>query len=125
MGIKRQARHAENSGSVRGRPFKKGQSGNPGGRPAGYAEMQALARSYTREAFDALRAGLRDKRQRVIAAQIILERGWGRPVQPQTGEGGKGPVEHVIRWLTEQEAQAMSSVPPESPSPPNGQSSST
>jgi hypothetical protein len=124
--IKRQARRqAENSAPVRGRPFKKGESGNPGGRPAGYAAMQALARSHTKEAFDAVLAGLRDRRQRLFAAEIILERGWGKPAQPQTGEGGKGPVEHVIRWLTEQEAQAMSSTPPESPSPPNGQSSST
>jgi Family of unknown function (DUF5681) len=37
-----------------GRPFKKGQSGNPGGRPKVVAEVNELARAHTAEAIETL-----------------------------------------------------------------------
>ena len=40
----------------RGRPFAKGQSGNPGGRPKENLEVQALARVHTVAAIERLAA---------------------------------------------------------------------
>jgi hypothetical protein len=62
-------------------PFKPGQSGNPGGRPKGWAEVNALARQHTAAAIEALVKSLGDRRTRVQAAQALLDRGWGKPMQ--------------------------------------------
>jgi hypothetical protein len=67
-----------------GRPFEPGRSGNPGGRPRGWVELQALARTQTEAAIATLarimRAGKPDA-ARVAAATVLLDRGWGRPHQ--------------------------------------------
>jgi hypothetical protein len=74
-------------GAPRGRPFKKGHSGNPGGRPKEAKDVQALARAHTAEAVQTLvevmRTGSPD-RARAAAAESLLDRGWGRA--PQTVE---------------------------------------
>lgn len=80
--------------------FEKGKSGNPGGRPKGYAEFQAAARKHTKEALATLVEALGDEKLCVQAAQAILDRGWGKPAQAMTGEGGEGKAELIVRWLT-------------------------
>jgi hypothetical protein len=72
-------------GASRGRPFKKGESGNPGGRPKEIKDVQALARSHTAEAIETLVEIMRNgkpDRARSAAAELLLDRGWGRA--PQT-----------------------------------------
>ena len=84
---------AENSGGtvkkVRGRPFQKGQSGNPGGRPKDLNGVRELARSYAGEAIETLVKIMRDKRAsasgRAGAAGAMLDRGFGKPTQPIEG----------------------------------------
>ena len=53
--------------------------------PEDYREVQALARKYKTEAIEALVQILRDKRAppaaRAVAANSILDRGYGRPAQ--------------------------------------------
>ena len=61
--------------------FKRGFSGNPGGRPKDEYKVAELARSYTVEAVetlvDLMRHG-KDERVRGTAAQALLNRGWGK-----------------------------------------------
>lgn len=60
--------------------FKPGQSGNPGGKPKGI-DVAALARQHTAEAIAALVEALKVPKERVQAAQVLLNRGWGMPLQ--------------------------------------------
>ena len=66
-----------------GRRFQPGQSGNPGGRPKGYAAFREQIRELTPEALEALRSALSDPRTRLSAALAIFDYGWGRPQPPE------------------------------------------
>jgi hypothetical protein len=107
-------------GRPRGRPFERGQSGNPGGRPIRpktieqhklEADVRMLARDRGAEAIDKLVTLMRGvvrveiERKRVempvppmtqlAAANALLDRGYGRPHQSveMTGKDGD-PIEH-------------------------------
>ena len=72
-------------GKPRGRPWKPGQSGNPGGRPKDAFKIAEYARQFSTEAIDKIVAIMRDPNvdvRAVIAAAIaILDRGIGKPMQ--------------------------------------------
>jgi hypothetical protein len=73
-----------------GKPFKKGQSGNPGGRPKVVAEVKELARAHTGEAIETLVSIMKNPKAapaaRVSAANSLLDRGYGKPPQHIRGE---------------------------------------
>lgn len=83
-----------------GRPWKKGQSGNPGGRSPIIKHIQELARQHTEEALQALIDVMRmpaakQPSAKVKAAEIILNRAWGcapKTVEV-TGKDG-GPIQY-------------------------------
>jgi hypothetical protein len=65
--------------------FRSGESGNPGGRPAGHGEIREIARKHTDAAIETLVTVMNDSdatpSARVGAATALLDRGWGRPAQ--------------------------------------------
>jgi hypothetical protein len=66
-----------------------GSSPNPGGRPKIIEEIKTLAREYTETAIDTLVHIAENGKQesaRVAAASALLDRGWGKPMQPVSGE---------------------------------------
>ena len=76
--------------------FAPGSSGNPGGRPKDEACVAELARSYTSEAIDTLVELMRhgkDDRVRGTAAQVLLDRGWGKPKVEVVSEAGGSYLE--------------------------------
>ena len=70
----------------KGRPFPKGVSGNPGGRPKVLGDVQELARQKSPEAINTLSNIMHDEKAppaaRVAAANALLDRGYGKPTQP-------------------------------------------
>lgn len=79
-----------------GRRFKKGEVNNPRGRPADYGKFRALCREKTPEAIAALMLGLDEEKNRVAAARVLLEYGYGKPVQGVELSGADGENLRVI-----------------------------
>ena len=93
-----------------GKPFQKGRSGNPGGRPKVVAEVKELARKHTGKAIETLVSIMDNPKAapaaRVSAANSLLDRGYGKPPQHITGEGGPSfvvrlpePARDAESWL--------------------------
>lgn len=63
--------------------FQPGQSGNPSGRPKESPELKAAARQWTEQAIQVLADALSDEKtqNRIMAANALLDRGYGKPGQ--------------------------------------------
>jgi hypothetical protein len=106
---------AQNSRRSAGRPFAKGQSGNPGGRPAGLAAYIRqkcgedgknltdfwLLVAYGTDAEIKQRLGCKHPpsfRDRMAAADALADRGYGKPIQTHEHQGGDGtPISLIQR----------------------------
>jgi hypothetical protein len=83
------------------RNFPKEVSGNPSGKPKIYNDMVKLARSYSNEALDKLVEIMRNKRSPKLAlkaAELLLDRAWGKVPQAIVGEAGTGPIKFEVSW---------------------------
>lgn len=98
---------AESSKKPRGKPFPKGKTGNPGGRPKlpeDVKHVRELARQYTADAVHALVETLKEGgwSAKVAAANALLDRGWGKSEQPIVGpDGGAIQVQKIERVIVD------------------------
>lgn len=79
-------------------PFKKGQSGNPGGRPKEVAEVTALARKALPEAIERLKFWMASDNPTasVAACNALLDRGLGKP--SQMIDAGPELTKLILAW---------------------------
>lgn len=81
-------------------PFKKGQSGNPGGRPKKDPAIAAALGAATPEAIqvlvDVMTNVMAPAAARVSAATAILDRSLGKPVQPVSGDADGEPLSVIV-----------------------------
>src|ERR1700761_6255303 len=83
--------------------FKPGQSGNPSGRPKQNVHVSELARQYTQDAIRCLASIINDEKAppsaRTTAANSLLDRGYGKPIQQLEHGGieGGNPIPAVLR----------------------------
>jgi hypothetical protein len=83
----------------------KGHSGNAGGRPRKEHNIATLARSYLTEAIETLvelMRNARDDRVRGTAAEVLLDRGFGKPkIEIQhTNADCRDALEQVLEHIT-------------------------
>jgi hypothetical protein len=82
--------------------FQKGESGNPGGRPKMPEELKAAMRGLADTAVKVLEDAMasKDERARILAANTVQDRGYGKATQPIIAEGVDMGAAHLAALQT-------------------------
>jgi hypothetical protein len=92
-----------------GRPFQKGRSGNPGGRPRIEGEIRALAQQHGPAALERIVQLMKSENERVavVACQAVLDRAYGKPPQAIDLGGGENrqPARLIITYASQKDAE--------------------
>ena len=91
-------------------PWKPGQSGNPLGRALKVEDISPYARQFGRQAVDTMVQCLKDPRWKLPAAVALLDRGYGKPVQPLENTGDQ-PLAVHFTWGPAHDQQATVTIP--------------
>lgn len=68
------------------------------------ADLRSLARAHTELSVQTLAGIARNStsdQARVSAAQALLDRGWGKALQPHVSEDGDGSIQVIIRQIVD------------------------
>src|SRR6476659_7431097 len=78
--------------------FQRGRSGNPGGRPKLPADIREAFKAKAPQALEVLTRCLQsgDDRIAMMAAQAILDRGYGKPMQSIDANINDDPVRYIV-----------------------------
>ncbi|MDN7356337.1 DUF5681 domain-containing protein [Acetobacter senegalensis] len=93
------AERKKRTGGVTGRGFKKGQSGNPGGRPKSVKDVKEAAREHTMLAIERLVhwAKSDEPKASVAASNALLDRAWGKAPMKFEDEDGNNGLTVIIK----------------------------
>jgi hypothetical protein len=96
--------------------FQKGQSGNPHGRPKMPEELKEAMRRLSDKAVKVLEAAMDgdDPRAAILAANTVLDRGYGKATQPIVAEGVDTGAAHLdaLRALGTRPAPEKADIAP-------------
>lgn len=105
------ANNGKNKGIENLKPFPKGISGNPNGRPKIPEDVKNAFRAHTMEAKNTLVEIMRDTENRagdrVRAAEVVLNRGWGTPEHAIAVSGSVATVEVDTSKLGKKDQDAL------------------
>jgi hypothetical protein len=106
-----------------GKPFKKGVSGNPGGKPKELQGIQTEARKLSREAVKVLGKIMRDAKAsgaaRALAANSLLDRAYGKP--PQLNTASAPEFRRAVDMTDEELERIIAGAQPAQPQPIAGE----
>ena len=98
------------------RPFQKGVSGNPGGKPKKHEDVKALARQHSKAALNRIveLISSSDERVAIMAAKEVLDRAYGKakPADDEDDNAKKNVTINILRY-TEPNAGNHTAAPVE------------
>ena len=88
------------------RPWKPGQSGNPGGKSKKLEEIKALAKDRSKRALERIIELVEsdDERIALMAAKEVLDRAWGKPKDAEDDDGKRNLTINIVKFDSEAHA---------------------